>query len=228
MTANLELLNPQDHRHLRLRRRSDGGLHFVQIVVSEFAAAAASCPILFSKDPSTGAFYAGAMLTFKPGERALKSVEERGGFDPLHLQREGFYISGERIAIDRLNPRFSETEGELLFDEALQPSVCLRQIQRVLGQLQAGVEATNGFIRTLAELKLIEPMDITLSFDSGERLTLEGLYTVSLDALREIDDTEAVRVFRSGHLQLAYIMAASLRQIAVLCELRNQRLAGVL
>lgn len=228
MTANHELLNPQDHRHLRLRRRGDAEPHFVQIVVSEFAAAAASCPILFSKDPSTGAFYAGAMLAFKPGEPALKSVEERGGFDPLHLQREGFFISGESIAIDRNNPRFSETEGEPLFDEAEQPSVCLRKIQRVLGQLQAGVEATNDFIRSLADLKLIEPMDISLNFDSGERLTLEGLYTVSLDALREIDDTAAVRVFRSGHLQLAYIMAASLPQIAILCELRNQRLAGVL
>jgi hypothetical protein len=221
----LEMLNPQDHRHLRVRPAGDDGPHFVQIVTSEFAAAAASCPILFAKEPATGRFYAGAMLSLKPGERFLKSAAERGGFNPLNLQRDGFFISGEGISIDRNNPRFSEAEGEPLFDEAQRPSVCLRQIQRVLGQLQAGIEAANGFIRSLAELKLIEPIDISLSFDSGERLALEGLYTVSLDALREIDDAAAVRLFRSGHLQLAYIMAASLRQITILCQLRNERLA---
>jgi hypothetical protein len=223
MTANLELLNPQDHRHLRLRRHSDAGPHFVQIVVSEFAAAAASCPILFSKDPSTGAFYAGAMLAFKPGERALKSVEERGGFDPLHLQREGFFISGERIAIDRRNPRFSETEGELLFDEAQQPSVCLRRIQRALGQLHDGVEQTKALIAALVGLKLVEPIDISLGFDDGERLALQGLYTVSQDALRDLDDADVLRLFRSGHLQLAYTIAGSLNQLPIIAQLRNQR-----
>lgn len=221
-----EPLNPQEHGRLCLRSQSEADPHFVQIVSSEFVAAAASSPILFTKDPKTGSFYAAAMFGFKPNERALKSAEDRGGFDPLSLQREGFFISGERIVIDRGNPRFSETEGDPLFDESQQPSVCLRQIQRVLGQLQAGIEATNGFIRSLADLKLIEPIDISLSFDSAERLTLEGLYTVSLDALREIDDAAAVRLFRSGHLQLAYIMAASLQQVAILCQLRNERLAG--
>ncbi|HEX7028033.1 MAG TPA: SapC family protein [Gammaproteobacteria bacterium] len=225
MTANHELLNPQDHRHLRLRRRGDADPHFVQIVVSEFAAAAASCPILFSKDPSTGEFYAGAMLAFKPGEPALKSVEERGGFDPLHLQRDGFFISGERIAIDRRNPRFSETEGELLFDEAQQPSVCLRRIQRALGQLHDGVEQTKALIAVLMGLKLVEPIDISLGFDDGERLRLQGLYTVSQDALRDLDDADVLRLFRNGHLQPAYTIAGSLNQLPVIAQLRNQRVA---
>ena len=117
-------------------RRADREPHFVRIVAREFAAAAASCPILFTKDAGTGDFYAGAMFGFKPGESFLKESIDRGGFDPLNLQRDGFFISGEHIAIDRGNPRFSETDGEPLFDEAQQPSVSLRQVQRALGQLQ--------------------------------------------------------------------------------------------
>jgi hypothetical protein len=224
MTSH-ELLNPQDHGQLRLLPRKGAEPHFVQIVPSEFVAAAIACPILFSKDPSTGAFYAGAVLGLKPAEGALKSREERGGFEPLGLQRDGFFISGERIAVDRANPRFSETEGELLFDEAQQPSPSLRQIQRVLGLLHEGIEQTATLVRELVALKLLEPIDIALNFDDGERLRLEGLYTVSRDSLRELEDAHVLRLFRSGHLQLAYTIAGSVNQLATLAHARNRKLA---
>jgi hypothetical protein len=216
-----ELLDPETHRHLCLRPNRNAVPHFVQIVVSEFAEAAACCPILLTKDAATGAFYAGAMFGFKPGESFVDDLTSRGGFNPLAMQRDGFYISGEHIAIDRRNPRFSETDGEPLFDAARQPNSCLRQIQRALGQLQAGIEVTSSFIRALSELKLIEPIDISLTF-GGELLRLEGLYTVSLDAIRELDDAAALHLLRSGDLQLAYTMNASLKQIPVLARLRNQ------
>lgn len=224
--ATHELLDPQNHSRLRLLPRSGAEPHFVQVVPSEFVAAAIACPILFSKDPATGAFYAGVALGLKPGEGALQSMKDRGGFEPLSLQRDGFFISGDRIAIDRGNPRFSETEGEPLFDSAQQPNTALRRIQRVLGQLQEGSERTAALIRDLMDLKLIEPIDISLGFDDGERLTLEGLYTVSRDALRELADVDVLRLFRNGHLQLAYTMAGSLNQLSVLAHLRNRRLAA--
>lgn len=224
MTSH-ELLSPQDHVQLRLQPRRGTEPHFIEIVPSEFVAAAIACPILFSKDPGTGAFYAGAMLGLKPGEGALKGIEERGGFHPLNLQRDGFFISGDRIAIERANPRFSETEGELLFDEAQQPSPSLRQVQRVLGQLHEGAKQTTALVRDLMNLKLLEPIDVSLSFDDGERLKLEGLYTVSRDSLRELEDVHVLRLFRSGHLQLAYTIAGSLNQLATLAHLRNRRLA---
>jgi hypothetical protein len=221
-----ELLSPQDHGQLRLLPRRGVEPHFVQIVPGEFVAAAITCPILFSKDPGTGAFYAGAVLGLKPSEGALKSIEERGGFEPLSLQRDGFFVSGERMAIDRASPRFSETEGELLFDEAQQPSPSLRQVQRVLGQLHEGIQQTAALVRDLMNLKLLEPIDVSLSFDDGERLALEGLYTVSRDSLRELEDVHVLRLFRSGHLQLAYTIAGSLNQLATLAHARNRKLAG--
>jgi hypothetical protein len=225
--SSLERLNPQDHGQLRLRPRTGPEPHFVQIVPVEFAAAAACCPILFSKDSSSGAFYAGAMLGLKPGESSLRDAADRGGFEPLNLQRDGFHISAEHIVIDRSNPRFSESEGEPLFDEALQPNVALRRIQRVLRQLHEGTAQSDAFIRNLVELKVVEPIDVSLSFDNDERLTLQGLYTVSRDALREVGDADIVRLFRGGHLQLALTMAGSLNQLRILAQLRNRLIAGV-
>ena len=98
----------------------------------------------------------------------------------------------------------------------------MRNIQRVLGQLQAGVAATDEFLRALTELRLLESIDVSLSFRGGEQITLRGLYTVSLDGLRGLDDAAALRLFRSGHLQLAYLAAASVQQIAVLAGIRNR------
>ena len=227
--TNLELLNAESHRHLRLRPAVSERPHFVQIVAGEFAAAAASCPVLFTKEAATGTFFAGAMFAFKPGETFLHEEGERGGFTPLSVQRDGFFIAGEHIAIDRNNSRFSETEGEPLFDGTGQPGVGLRRIQRMLGQLKAGLDATDRFIRALAELKLIEPIDLSLNFDTGaERLTLQGLYTVSLDGLRTLSEAAAVRLLRAGYLQLAYTMNASLEQLPVLARLRDQAIRRAL
>ena len=220
--AKLEPLNLEDHRRLRVQTPLRDNRTFVQIVVSEFAAAAATCPILFSKFPETGQFYAGAMFGFRPGEEQLTAED---GFVPLDLERQGFFIAGKDIAVDLDHPRIGETAGAALFDEDGQPTGALRRIQRALGQLKNGVESTDGFIRALLDRKLIEPIDISLRFDDGETLRLDGLYTVARDSLRDLDDADALSLFRAGHLQLADTMLDSLEQIPLMAKRRNERLA---
>jgi hypothetical protein len=222
----LEILNSEAHRHLRVRS-PQATPHFVAIVASEFSSAATCCPILLNKSPETGRFYAGAMFGFRPGENLVSGEPgTASGFQPLEIERQGFFVSGENIAIDVESPRFSDSEGEPLFDENGEASEPLRRIQRALGLLVAGTEETDAFIRSVLEQRLVEPIDITLSFDDGEKLHLEGLYTVSLDSIAELDDAAALSLFRRGHLQLAYTMAGSLRQIPVLANRRNERLAS--
>lgn len=227
--VSLDILNSELHRHLRLRPVDLKVPHFVQITVSEFAAAATCCPILLTKNPETGGFLAGAMFGFRPGENLISGEPGvDGGFRPLDIERQGFFIDGENIAIDLHSPRFNDAEGEPLFDETGEPTDVMRQIQRVLGRLVRGIEETDAFIRTLLELRIVEPIDISLNFDDGENLQLEGLYTVSLDSIAELDDPAALSLFRNGYLQMAYTMAGSLRQIPVLASRRNQRLAAPL
>jgi hypothetical protein len=221
--ATPELLDPRVHAPLRLRAPSDKTPHFVQVVPAEFPAAAACSPVLFSKEAATGAFYAGAMFGFKPGECLLDTPERRVGFMPLMLQREGFFLSGPHIAIDATHERFTRGEGEPLFETSGEPGRGLRVVQRALGDLHAGLEQSRAFVGALTSIGLIEPVDISLAFDGGERISLQGLYTVSLDRLRAVDDAQALQLFRAGHLQLAHVMAASLRQIGRLARLRSQR-----
>jgi SapC protein len=218
----LEPLNLESHRTLRVRAPVRDERIFVPIVASEFAAAAAACPILFSKSPETGQFYVGAMFGFRLEEPPLTAED---GFVPSDVERQGFFVAGEDIAVDLDHSRISETAGEPLFYEAGEPTVHLRRIQRALGQLALGTEPTDAFIRALLDLKLIEPIDVSLRFDDGETLRLDGLYTVSRDKLHDLDDADVLRLFRDGHLQLAHIMTASLQQIPLMADRRNRRLA---
>ena len=184
--ARLEPLNTESHRLLRVRAAVRDVRIFVPIVASEFAAAAATCPVLFSKSPETGRFYVGAMFGFRPEEPALTAED---AYVPHEIDRQGFFVAGEDIAVDLDNPRISETAGEPLFDDEGQPSVHLRRIQRALAHLALGTDPTDAFIRALLDFKLIEPIDVSLRFDDGETLHLEGLYTL-------YGDEQGVRVAR--------------------------------
>jgi hypothetical protein len=222
--ANFELLNFNQHQQLGLL--ADSRLpHFTSIIISEFADAASACPILLTKNPDTGDFFPGVVLSMKPEEDVIKSFAERGGFTPLSLQCQGFYISDQHIVIDRDHARFSNTEGDKLFTASQQPADCLRKVQQALGKLHAGQEPTTAFIKAMTENQLIEPVDLNFGFDNGERISLKSLYTISMDSLHQLDDARALEFFRSGYLQLAYLIAASLKQFNSLAHMRNQAIS---
>ena len=228
MTQQIELLNNESHKDLRMR--IDAGVphpNFVPVVMSEFQAASNSCPIFFAKDAGTGEFYAAALFGFQPGEMLADSAK-RGvaDFHPLDLQRQGFFASEQNIAVDPAHPRFGGGATIALFEEDGTPSNAMRKIQRVTGQLATGIEATQSFISELLRLKLIEPVDISLRFDDGESLTLDGLYTVSRDGLNDLEDSAILALFRSGYLQAALCMTFSLSQVAILAQRRNERLTA--
>jgi len=222
--ATIELLNGRDHGRVVARPPHLGDRHFVQIVAAEFAAAAAQCPVVLSKNPENGEFYAGAILGFKAGENLLRDSDSwAAGFQPLDIVREGFFVIDDQVAIDVDHPRF--TAGDPLFENDGTPAERLREVQLALGRFKEGLAETEAFIKRLVALRLVEPIDIALRFDDGERISLAGIYTVSLDALRELDDADALALFRNGWLQLAYAMIGSLKQVGVLAARRNRALA---
>jgi len=226
VVAQYELLNSETHRALKMRPDIGTYPPFVMVTINEFPAAAAVCPLFFSKDSETGEFYVGAMFGFTEGELLVEDADKRDAlFRPLELQRQGFLISDENIAIDLAHPRFGDGASIALFEQDGTPSEAMRRVQWALGQLKAGMDATRDFVRELLTLKLIEPVDISLGFDDGQRLQLEGLYTVSRDAMNDLDDATITRLFRNGYLQAALSMTFSLNQVAVLARRRNARLA---
>ncbi|HEY4077842.1 MAG TPA: SapC family protein [Rhizomicrobium sp.] len=228
--TNIVALNTQTHRDLRVQTEASARFgdarHFVPVVVNEFAFLTVHYPIFFAKDSETGAFYCGAMLGIDEGENLF--LTEEAGFEtyrPLHMQRGPFFTAGSDIAIDLDDPRVNSA-GQALFTEDGQPSDYLKSIMGLLRDLRPGLDQTKVFIETLMKLKLIEPIDISLAFDDGTRRNLEGLYTVNQDVLKKLADARIVELFHRGYLQAIYLMIASLKQIPVLAQKKNARLAG--
>jgi hypothetical protein len=226
--TNVVILNAEKHRSLRVDATASAehgdDQRFVQVVVTEFPHLAAHYPILMSKDSETGAFFCGAILGFDAGENLfLKEGGGHDGYRPLNLQRAPFFTAGDEVAIDLDSPRVRD-EGQPLFEEDGQPTPYLQSVLSTLGELRRGLEMTKIFIETLVQQKLVEPIDIDLSFDDGEKRNLRGLYTIDQTALRALPDDKVVELFRRGYLQVIYLMIASLKQVPVLARRKNDRL----
>lgn len=226
--AEMELLDSARHANLRVSAAPDAGRHFVQLVADEFLAAALQYPILLARHPETGDLYPGALMGLVPDENlCLGRDGTLVGYRPADLERQGFYVSGENIAIDAHHPALAAIDGAPVFDTDGGPAPALRRVQAALRRLHVGLPETERFLRRLEEHKLVEPIDLNFQFDNGESLRLDSLYTVSLDALHALSDELALALFRSGDLQLIYALTGSIRHIPTLARRRNERLSGL-
>jgi SapC len=226
--TNIVVLNSRTHRDVRVQAeaaaRFGDNQRYVQVVITEFPLLVTHYPIMFSKDTETGAFFCGAMLGIDEGENLfLKEGKGHEGYRPLNLQRAPFFVSGADLAIDLDHSRVVAGQGEALFDEKGEATPYLESIKSAFQQLKPGMEMTKRFIETLLRLDLLEPIDVVLGFDDGSKRNLADLYTVSQDALRKLPDAAVVELFRRGYLQLIYLLIASLKQIPVLAQKKNDR-----
>lgn len=221
--ATLKILDSGMHAGLRVGRNNAASRHFVQIVADEFLDAINDYAVLFTKHPETGAFYAGVMMGLEPGQNLIAVEGELPGYRPADLVRQGFFVSEDSIAFDPEDPVFV-ADGEPLFDAVGEPTTTLRRIKHAMQLLHKGLPETEAIIARFLALKLLEPIDITLDFDDGNRLRLDGLYSISLDALHALPDSVALDLFRRGDLQIAYAQSASIRHIRRLAQIRNERL----
>ena len=226
--TNIVVLNNLVHRTVRVQAepaaKFGDNQRFVQVVVAEFPLLVTHYPILFSKDTETGAFLCGAMLGIDEGENLfLKEGRGHEAYRPLNLQRVPFFVAGDDLAIDLDHPRIAAHTGQSLFNNQGLPTPYLESIKAAFQQLKPGVEMTKRFIETLLKLNLLEPIDIVLGFDDGTKRNLADLYTVNQDVLRKLPDAAVIELFRRGYLQLIYLLIASLKQIPVLAQKKNDR-----
>ena len=225
--TNVTVLNNHAHRDLKVRpgasARFGDNQRFVPVILGEFPVLAAHYPILLTKDSNTGTFFAGAMLGFDEGENLFLTPKGMESYRPLNLQRGPFFTAGSDLAIDLDSPRIGD-DGVALFTETGQPSRYLQSIMALFRDLTRGVELTRDFVETILRLKLVEPVDISASFDDGGKRELEGLYTVNARMLRTLDDAAVLDLFRKDYLQLLYLMMGSLNQVPVLARRKNNAL----
>lgn len=225
--TNIVPLDKETHRSLKVDTRASAAhdnKRFTPVMVSEFPQLLVHYPILFSKDASTGRFYCGVLLGFDEGENLyLEEWGEREFYRPLTLQRGPFYTHGRDVAIDLDDPRVGAESGQAIFTEYGQPTKFLQSIIWAFQDLAPGLETTKIFVERIAELNLIEPVDIEVECGDGSVRHCVGVYTVNQDTLSRLSDAVVVELFRRGYLGLLHMMIASLKHFPQLARRKNSR-----
>jgi hypothetical protein len=230
------LLNNVDHKNLRVITRQSAAfgdnVASVTTFPTEYGDMQREYPIFFRKDTNTGEFFSIALLGFQQDENLF--LDETGwhaSYIPAVVARGPFLIGfqdrgGGRepmIHLDMDDPRISETEGEAVFLPQGGNSRYLERIAVVLQGLHEGIAASKAMFAELTALELIEPVKVHVKFSPEEQFDLIGLYTISEEKLRALDGAALVRLNRSGFLQGAYLVLASLNNMKKLIDMKHSR-----
>lgn len=206
-------------------------LGHMQIACAEITAAAGDFPLVFLKDAQTGQFRLVALMAFD-GRRNL-FVSDRGWhatYLPRAIQRQPFaWVAGTDgrlgLAIDVDHPRVGDPEGSPLFDPVGAESAFLMARRQSMAQMLDDAQETEAAIAAWAGLGLIQPFPIALLHAGGQQERIEGLYTISGARLSALSDGDALTLYRSGRLAMAYGIQQSACQFNRLQQMQAARAA---
>ena len=233
--SQYDTLNTEKHRQLRIRTGYSAELGdsvtYVMTYPLEFRDIQSCYPILFTKDPNTGGFFAAAVLGLEPEQNLfLQDDSWDAGYIPALVQRQPFLIatSGEgddkppMVSVDLDHPRVSEDEGEALFDSDGEPSEFLKKKIELLDKLHNGLQHGSGFVDTLLKHELLEQVTLDLAFGDGSKQTLEGFYCIAEERLYQLEGDVLESLNKAGFLQPIFMAVASLSRIRDLIDRRNR------
>ena len=233
------LLNNVEHKNLRVVTRH--GKEFGEAVGSvptfptEFAEILREYPIFFRKDTNTGEYGCIALLGFTRDENLfLEGDRWDASYVPGIVARGPFLIGFQErqdggelrrepvIHIDVEDKRVGESEGEPVFLENGGNSRYLDSVANILAGLNEGIAASKAMFAAFTAYDLIEPVQLEIKFGSG-KYDIVGLHTVSANKLRNLTAEQLFELNRSGFLQGAYLVLASLNNVQKLIDRKMRR-----
>lgn len=239
MTALVSLHN-EAHQHLRVNTQiaeaQGANLNMVPVMLSEFLKVAVQFPIAITKNKDTGRFVCVALFGFTPNENLFYNNQQwESVYLPLQIVRQPFFL-GENsesssaddqyvICVDTSSPSLQATDGEPLFTAEGQATNYLEKMKYVLAELLDGETKTQAFIDQLIALKLLQPMQLQITFDNGETNNIEGTYSIDENRLQALTQTEVFNLHQLGYLGSIQSMLVSLGHIYGMVDKKNKRLA---
>jgi hypothetical protein len=233
--SQYQILNREKHRRLRIRTGYGAALGDAVMCVMtypmEFRDIQGCYPILFTKDPNTGGFFAAAVLGLEADQNLfLQGDRWDATYVPAMVQRQPFLIAtgGEGddkppvVSLDLDHPRVSQDDGEALFGSEGEPSEFLKQKIGLLDKLHRGLQHGRGFIDTLLQHQLLVQIVLDLAFTDGGKKTLQGFYCISEERLYRLQGDALESLNKAGYLQPVFMAVASLSRVRDLIERRNR------
>ena len=233
--SQYEVLSRDKHRQLRIKTGYGAALGdavmYVMTYPMEFRDIQSCYPILFTKDPNTGGFFAAAMLGFEADQNLfLQDDRWDAAYVPAVVQRQPFLIatSGEGddenpvVSLDLDHPRVNQDEGEALFDSDGGSTAFLDQKIALLDKLHRGLQHGRGFIDTLIQHELLEQITLDIAFNDGSKKSVQGFYTIAEERLYQLKGDVLESLNQAGYLQPVFMAVASLSRVRDIIERRNR------
>jgi hypothetical protein len=194
---------------------------------TEFAEAQRDFPILFRRDATEG-LQAVALLGLDRDENLFLDGDRWiSRHIPLSLQRGPFLIglSAEGgapvIQIDLDDPRVNAPDGEPLFLPHGGQSRYLDHVGKLLAAIHVGMSDAPAIYASFDALGLIQPVALELMLDDERRYVIHDHEVLSAEKLAALGPDALGQLNRAGHLATAFLLAASLGNMARLIERKN-------
>ncbi|HZX75371.1 MAG TPA: SapC family protein [Cyclobacteriaceae bacterium] len=246
----IEVLNNITHEHLRVNPRfaAELGDNLTSTItyVTEFSDVQKEYPILCRKSPDTGEYQAIVFFGLQKDENLfltavdpasqrylgwsadyVPAVIARGPFS-IGIQREmvnGSEMHKPIVHIDMNHPKSAAEDGHALFLENGGHSRYLHHISKVLDTINDGMHLTKLMFDAFNKYQLLDDVVLDIEFNNEEKLKITGFETINLDKLSLLNGDALEELNRSGFLQAAYFIAASMSNIRKLIDLKNRKLS---
>jgi hypothetical protein len=236
--VNLQILDNNTHRHIKVNTSFDQdiskNINSTLIFPTEIKEAQRDYPILFVKSPETGKFQSVALLGLVADENLYVNHGWQASYIPAMIQKGPFTIGFEEkeingqtvktpvIAIDIESSQVNDTKGVAIFLDDGQPSPYLLSINNTLKTLHEGAQTSQHMFDTFLKYDLIEPVVLSVELNNGQKITLEGNYTINEQKLSLLQDDTLAQLQFSGLLPIAYFIASSLDNVQRLVDFKNK------
>jgi SapC len=239
--ANNVLLNNVAHQNLKVITRF--GAEFgnnvgsVMVFPTEFVELQKEYPILFRRNAETQKYHATALLGLSDSENLFLDQNTGSGwaanYIPAIVTKGPFLIGFQSqdstnnktavIHIDLDHARVSQEDGYPLFLEHGGNSPYLEHVAKILNLIHQGMVVQDVMFDMFAEFDLLEPIDIDIDSNSGEKYKLVGNYTINEEKLTALSGDQLEKLNKMGFLHLAYAVITSLTNIRKLTDIKNSK-----
>ena len=230
-------LNRSAHKDLRLKPvpslKFAANVHSVPLTGVEFPAAARDVPILFAGADMKDAGPM-ALLGLRQNENLFVDADGQWApntYVPAFIRRYPFILAEKpegqegddfTVFLDEAYEGFNTEQGERLFKDDGADTEMLTNAVNFLGEFQQHVARTHWFMDQLRKYDLLEPRNIRLEKE-GKTINLNGLFVVSEEKLRQLDEKVAHEFLKEGVLGWIYAHLLSLANIDRVSLRLNER-----
>ena len=226
-------LNTETHASLTISPSPDGfrfasSASTVLLASIEFFDAAHQFPIIFRPTPDSHILPV-ALMGLEENENLFVDGNGAwlGQYIPAYIRRYPFITTdgsdGQSIVcIDEDFDGFNLDDGLPLFEDG-KPTPKAQEIQAFLQDYLLQIQQTEQFCAMLLQNSLLRQIDAQANMNNGRTYPLNGMLVVDEEKMKQLPDSDIVKLFRNGTLALIHAHLFSLRNLNALIALKAKK-----